>query len=101
MQKLIQIVVPLEDNNGVSLAAERNNWERVLTSQFGGLTIFHGASGLWSPGYGRGIVSEDVQIWMIHDSDYSPTYWQYIKRCMTFAFRQEEMFIVVVDCERI
>jgi hypothetical protein len=91
---LIQILVPLADNEG--RAFDRQSYDRVrdeLTRKFGGVTAFSSspAEGIWKEG---GEVSRDrVIIFEVMSEELERAWWTPYRAKLETRFRQERMIV--------
>jgi hypothetical protein len=99
---LIEILLPLYDNDGRPFAAA--DFDRVrdeLAAKFGGVTAFRRspAEGVW---HEDGEVSRDrVVVYEVMDEALDRDWWREYRRDLERRFRQEEILIRAVSCERL
>ena len=98
MTKLIQILLPLNDNNGRKLprahfAAVREE----LVARFGGLTAYarSPARGLWKSS-GR-TKRDDVIIFEVMTARVAKAWWSRYRHILERRFRQQEIVVRVSD----
>lgn len=101
MPKQIDIYVPCQYNDGesVPLTVLRSE-ERWLVSMFGGVTILAGCTGLWRSPTGQ-TQRESVEIWRVIVGVYDAQWWRDYRKRARLMYGQEDVLIVVSDCERI
>lgn len=101
---LVQILIPVFDNSGQRF--EQDLFEAVRThliERFGGLTAFvqSPALGLWKDAE-SGTTTQDAMILIEVMSDsLDHTWWSAYRRELETVFRQDEIVIRALDCERI
>ncbi|HEX2019705.1 MAG TPA: hypothetical protein VGO17_12260 [Aurantimonas sp.] len=92
---LVQILLPLYDNDGVALpASEFHEVRRVLTERFGGMTAFARApaEGVWKP-EGEPASLDEIVIFEIMASELDEAWWHGYRRELEHRFRQESIVI--------
>ncbi len=92
---LIQILLPLYDNNGRSL--RRTHFDEVsetLTDRFGGLTAHTRApaEGLWQKGKSRP-QHDDIIIYEVMAEKLQKAWWRHYRKELESRFRQEKIVI--------
>ena len=101
---LIQILVPLIDNDGRRFARDRfDRMKMELTERFGGVTAFvqSPAMGLWKDAE-RGTTTEDEMIlFEVMAENLDRNWWSAYRADLERAFRQEEILVRVMTCERV
>ncbi|HJW24982.1 MAG TPA: hypothetical protein VJ576_08785 [Rhodocyclaceae bacterium] len=101
---LIQILIPVFDNEGHRFHRDKFERERErLTERFGGLTAFvqSPALGLWKDAQ-RGATARDEMILievMVEAVDRA--WWSAYRRELEDIFRQEEIVVRAIACDRI
>jgi hypothetical protein len=92
---LIQLLLPLYDNNGIRLPKALYKQVRdELVSQFGGLTAYTQApaSGLWQEDNGK-TVHDDLIIYEVMCDDIDPGWWHAYRSTLEGRFLQQELVI--------
>ena len=101
---LIQILIPVFDNAGQRFDQSLFAGVRTqLTERFGGLTAFvqSPALGLWKDEE-SGTTTQDAMILIEVMSDaLDRAWWSDYRRTLETIFRQDEIMIRVIDCQRI
>jgi hypothetical protein len=94
MTQLVQILLPLRDNNGrrfprAHFAGVRNE----LVSRFGGLTAYarSPAHGLWKSS--GGTKRDDVVVFEVMTSRVGKRWWSRYRRKLERRFRQDEIVV--------
>lgn len=92
---LIQILLPLYDNNGTPFPEEE--FVRVrdqLTEHFGGITTYvrSPARGLWK-GSPTTTVQDDIVIYEVMTEQLDPDWWREYRQEMAERFRQEVLIV--------
>ncbi len=98
---LIQILLPLYDNDGNLFPQEMYNSVRdELTGQFGGLTTYvrSPARGLWQEEAGK-TVQDDIVIYEVMADRLDRSWWLAYREQLRRAFKQEELIIRVSEIE--
>lgn len=98
---LIQILLPLYDNNGQPFPQETYNGVRdELTQQFGGLTTYvrSPARGLWQEEEGK-TVRDDIVIYEVMAEQLDRAWWQAYREQLRRTYRQEELVIRANEIE--
>jgi hypothetical protein len=99
---LIQILLPLYDNEGESF--EREVYDRVrdeLMKKFGGVTAFRGspAEGIWREG---GQISRDtIIIFEVMARELEREWWTTYRADLEARFRQEKMIVRASPIEQL
>lgn len=99
---LIQILLPLYDNEGV--AFERKAYDRVrdeLAKKFGGVTAFRSspAEGVWKEG---GEVSRDaIIVYEVMSQELERAWWTHYRAELEARFRQEKLIVRATSIEQI
>lgn len=101
---LIQILIPVFDNNGQRFDQSLFASVRThLTERFGGLTAFvqSPALGLWKD-EDSGTTMQDAMILIEVMSDkFDHVWWSAYRRSLERVFRQDEIVIRAIECQRI
>jgi hypothetical protein len=100
---LIQILLPLRDNEGEPFAsAEFERVRRELAERFGGVTFYarSPAVGIWKDGDGGEDRDEIVVAEVMADGE-DRAWWRAYRGELERRFRQEEMMIRSMRCERL
>jgi len=100
---LIQILLPLFDNNGQQFP--QNEYERVsveLTEHFGGITTYvrSPAKGLWKES-STSTVHDDIVIYEVMDELFDRQWWQIYREELAVRFRQEVLIMRVSEMQLI
>lgn len=99
---LIQILLPLYDNEGA--AFEREFYDRVrdeLTKKFGGVTAFSNspAEGVWKEG---GEVSRDrLIVFEVMSQELERAWWAHYRAELEARFRQEKLIARATSIEQL
>lgn len=97
---LVQILLPVYDNEGRTLGAELFGGVRAeLTERFGGLTAHMRApaKGLWKTDDGE-VTRDDIVILEVMAEALDPAWWDAYRRTLEHRFRQE---LIVVRATRV
>ena len=97
---LVQILLPLYDNDGQPIARERYaQVRRELTGRFGGLTAFTRApaEGLWQEN-GKATVRDDIVVFEVMAAELDKAWWRRYRQELEARFRQE---VVVIRAQSI
>lgn len=98
---LIQILLPLYDNNGRPFPQQAYNQVRAeLTMQFGGLTAYvrSPARGLWQEDEGK-TVQDDIVIYEVMADRLDRAWWQAYREQLRRTYRQDELVIRASEIE--
>ena len=98
---LVQILLPLYDNEGRTLGAELFAGVRSeLTERFGGLTAHMRAParGLWKTDEGS-VARDDIVIVEVMAEALDRAWWQAYRRTLEHRFRQEQIVIRATPVE--
>lgn len=101
---LIQILVPVFDNQGQRF--ERNKFEGVrerLMERFGGLTAFiqSPALGLWKDSHSGTTAHDDMILLEVMVDTVDRDWWSAYRRELETIFRQDEIVVRAIACQRI
>lgn len=94
---LIQILLPLYDNNGAPFSTLQYEHVRdELTELFGGVTAFlrSPAQGLWKEG-GALTVKDDIVIYEVMTETLDQEWWRTYREKLTADFRQDLLIVRV------
>ncbi|HEU0013133.1 MAG TPA: hypothetical protein VFQ45_05590 [Longimicrobium sp.] len=100
---LVEIFLPLRDNQGRAFArAELDRVRAELTEQFGGVTahLRAPASGAWTDEEGS-VERDDVVIVEVMVDALDRGWWARYRRNLEQRFRQDEMVVRAIACERL
>ncbi len=100
---LVQILLPLYDNDGRSFTHEQFNRVRdELTAAFGGVTAYRRspAEGVWKDDSGA-VARDDVVILEVMAERLDRAWWQRYRDELAARFRQQELVIRATACERL
>ncbi len=92
---LIQIFLPVYDNDGVPLPRERFEQTRgEIVDRFGGITAYSRApaSGLWQE-HGGATVRDDLVVYEVMTDEIDEVWWRGYRRLLEQRFRQETILI--------
>jgi hypothetical protein len=98
---LIQILLPLYDNEGTRFGAEPFTQTRhELLEKFGGLTAHQRApaTGLWKTDDGE-VAHDDVAVFEVMAGELDRSWWGTYRRALERRFRQDEIVIRAVEHE--
>lgn len=101
---LVQILLPEYDNAGQPFAAE--DFARVrgeLTARFGGLTAFvqSPALGLWRDAESGETARDRMFLFEVMADTLDRAWWADYRRTLEARFRQDEIMIRALGCERL
>jgi hypothetical protein len=102
--QLVQILLPLRDNEGKPFPpAEFARLRTVLTDRFGGLTAYTRApaQGIWDPEDGPGEQRDDVVIYEVMADPLDRAWWAALRRELEERFRQDEVVVRASEVERL
>ena len=100
--RLVQILLPVRDNDGVAFGRELHEAVRdELTAAFGGVTAHMRApaTGLWDEG--SEVVQDDVVIYEVMTDALDGDWWSHYRGSLERRFRQDEVVIRALPMERI
>ena len=100
---LVQILVPLSDNDGKPFPrAWLDALRAELTERFGGVTahLRAPAAGAWKDDEGD-LARDDVVIVEVMDEELDRAWWSAFGKRLAEQFRQEEMMVRAIPCERL
>lgn len=92
---LVELFLPLADNNGVRFASEiYDSVERELTERFGGVTAYPRAPahGLWKSS-DMTKREDDILIYEVMTSRLDHEWWQQYRSNLEYTFRQEKLIV--------
>jgi hypothetical protein len=92
---LVQILLPLFDNEGRELpAGDRRRVRDELALRFGGVTAFTRApaEGLWKGGEGR-TSRDEIVVLEVMAADLDEAWWRAYREGLEARFRQEEVVV--------
>jgi len=98
---LIQMLLPLYDNEGARFGAEPfTRTRQELLDKFGGLTAHQRApaKGLWKTGDGD-VAHDDVAVFEVMAADLDRTWWDTYRRELERRFRQDKIVVRAVAHE--
>jgi hypothetical protein len=101
--QLIQILLPLYDNQGALLERALFDQVRVrLTEQFGGVTTYmrSPARGLWKDDAGA-VVRDDIVIYEVMVDQLDRSWWDAYRQQLRHDFAQDEIVIRALPMERL
>lgn len=100
---LVQLLLPLKDNDGQPFPAESfRNLRRQLADSFGGVTAFvrSPAVGLWQDQDDR-LDRDDVVMFEVMVDDLDVKFWTNFRRELETRFRQDEIVIRAVAVRKL
>jgi hypothetical protein len=100
---LVQILLPLHDNEGHSFPKDRFDQVRdELTASFGGVTFYRRspAEGLWQQAIGS-VDREDVVIFEVMTQNLDRAWWQRYREELADRFRQKDLVVRAIAVERL
>ncbi|WP_342343852.1 hypothetical protein [Chthonobacter albigriseus] len=100
---LVQILLPLEDNEGSPIPRGLfDGVERELVARFGGLTAHTRApaEGVWTE-EGAGRVRDRVVVFEVMTADLDPAWWADYRRALESRFSQSEVVIRAMSIQRL
>lgn len=92
---LIQILLPLYDNDGMRFPKDRYDEVRdEMIRRFGGLTAYARTpvSGLWQPAPGE-TLHDDLVIYEVMAETLDTRWWQEYRKDLEARFRQQELVV--------
>ena len=99
---LIQLLLPLRDNEKRSIPAEHFNAVRTdLTRRFGGVTAFirAPAKGLWEED--EELHQDDVVMFEIIAENFAKDWWRQYRTQLQHLFKQKEVLIWATNVEKL
>lgn len=101
---LIQILIPVSDNEGQPF--HREQFEAVrdeLTERFGGLTAFvqSPALGLWKDAQNGTTARDEMILFEVMADALDRNWWSAYRQRLEQTFRQDEIVIRAIACERV
>jgi len=99
---LVEILLPLFDNDGKRLSPELYAGVReALVERFGGLTAFSRspAEGVWEEGGERS--HDDIVIFEVMSDDLDRAWWRRFRERLEHDFRQDEIVVRAREVERL
>ena len=100
--RLIQILLPVRDNEGVAFGRELHDVvRRELTDAFGGVTAYMRApaAGLWDEG--SEVVRDDIVIYEVMAESLDDRWWRDYRTRLERRFRQDEVVVRALPMERL
>ena len=100
---LVQILLPLRDNDGKPFPRDwLDEVRQALTERFGGVTahLRAPAAGAWKDEEGD-VARDDVVIVEVMDDALDRGWWAEYRRALERRFRQEEIVIRATELERL
>jgi hypothetical protein len=100
---LVQLLLPLRDNDGHPFPRQAfAEVRRELTDRYGGVTAYlrSPATGVWKDEQGDVARDEVVMVEVVVDS-LERAWWEAYRRQLEERFRQRELLIRALDCERL
>jgi hypothetical protein len=99
---LIQILLPLSDNEGEAFAPEVHDRVRdELTKKFGGVTAFRSspAEGTWKEG--NRVSRDAIIIFEVMTAELEREWWAAYRAGLEMRFRQEKMIVRATSIEHL
>ena len=100
---LVQLLLPLRDNAGNPFPREAFFRVRAeLTARHGGVTAYlrSPASGIWRDEQG-GVAHDEVVMVEVMVPDLDRTWWSAYRRDLETRFRQSEVLVRALECDRL
>ena len=100
---LVQLLLPLRDNDGHPFPRQAFiDVRRELTERYGGVTAFlrSPASGVWKDEAGDVARDEVVMVEVVVDT-LERAWWEAYRHQLEERFRQRELLVRALDCERL
>jgi hypothetical protein len=100
---LVQLLLPLYDNDGQAFQAEAfNEVRRELTEKFGGVTAYARAParGLWKEDDGT-VVRDEIVIYEVMVDDLDHDWWSSFREQLRQRFAQDELVIRALRMDRL
>ena len=100
---LVQILLPLDDNDGRRFPEQEfADVRQTLTDRFGGVTAYHRApaEGLWKES-DDSTACDDVVIYEVMVEDLDHPWWAAFRERLRERFRQEELVVRALPFERL
>ena len=101
---LIQILIPVFDNEGHRFHRDTFETERErLTERFGGLTAFvqSPALGLWKDAQSGATSRDEMILIEVMVETVDRDWWTAYRRALEGIFRQDEIVVRAIACDRI
>jgi hypothetical protein len=98
---LVQILLPLYDNDGIPLAREEiDSVRRALTKRFGGVTAYSRtpAQGTWRDEDGK-VHHDDVVVVEVMTAEIERAWWAEYRKSLCARFRQTEIVVRAMPIE--
>ena len=93
---LIQILLPLRDNQGKPIARRHfTGFSTRLTGKFGGVTVYSRApaTGLWKKNSPGKVERDDIVIFEVMSAKLARQWWSRERRHLESLFRQHEVIV--------
>ena len=103
MMYLVQILLPLTDNDGERLPSSLFAETRaLLVERFGGLTAYSRApaQGLWQPDEGN-TTRDELVIYEVMINDLDRSWWKQYRERLELQFRQESIVVRATQIEQL
>lgn len=101
---LIQILIPVFDNEGHRFGQETfESVREQLMEHFGGLTAFvqSPALGLWKDTQNGTMARDDMILIEVMAESFDREWWTFYRRELERLFRQDEIVVRGLGCERV
>jgi hypothetical protein len=100
---LIQLLLPLRDNDGNTFPAERfEEIRHALTARFGGVTAYtHApARGTYATGDGQ-VIADDIVVFEVMCEGLDREFWSAYRATLTASFAQDDLVVRALPMERL
>jgi hypothetical protein len=100
---LVQLIIPLHDNQKRSFSREQHDLLRdELTSEFGGVTAFVNspALGVWDEGKSK-ITLDEVIVFEVMVDALDREWWRNYRTTLETRFKQKEILIRAIEMEQL
>ena len=100
---LVQLLLPLRDNHGNAFPREAFTRVRAeLTARYGGVTAYlrAPASGVWRDEQGT-VAQDEVVMVEVVVADLDRAWWSAYRRDLETRFRQSEVLVRALACDRL
>ena len=101
MAHLVQILLPVRDNEGRPFAGDVHGLtRRELLERFGGVTAYQRApaTGLWEGG-SEGVQRDDLVLFEVMANTLDRPWWRSYAAALADRFRPEEVLVRALPCE--
>ena len=99
---LIEILLPVRDNEGRPFAAEvYQSLRDELTEHYGGVTAFTRAPAEGETKTGSGKVHDDIVVFEVMTDEIDRHWWKQYRECLERRFKQDEIVVRATACEKL